>query len=566
VLFVLLVLAGAIVAVVILREGSPGARVALAYARAWAAHRYEAAYQLLAPSQRANLSEEAFAGRCERALLTATATGAQVGRSAAAGPNGTYLVQVTVRTRLFGTLRERFVLPVTTVAGKPYIAYNPSILFPGVPLDATLARETELPPRAAILAREGTPLAEGQRSPSLGEGPRPSPLGAAAEAVAGDVAPVRALPQSRRLELEGEGVPPQAMVGTSGLELYFDRQLRGRPGGRLFAGTRTLATVSPREGEPLRTTISPAVQRAAVAGLGGRLGSVVAIDPRSGEVLALAGLGANVLQPPGSTFKIITASAVLENHLAGLETTFPYRTATVLEGYKLENAGGESCGGTLIEAFAVSCNSVFVPLGVELGARRLVAMAEAFGFNHPLPLPGALTSTIPPANQIKTEVEVGSTAIGQGRVLASPLQMALAAATVGEGGIEPSPRIQPGGGGGRRVLKPATAAAVATLMRAVVTIGIGGAAAIPGVEVAGKTGTAELGSNPCGGAPEAGGGEGKGAGCAAAERANTDAWFAAFAPVRNPRVAVGVLVVRAGYGGETAAPIARQVIEAALGL
>jgi peptidoglycan glycosyltransferase len=548
-------------------QGSPAARLALAYARAWAAGRYQAAYQLLAPADRRQLSEQRFAQSCEAALRTATAYRARVGKTAVAGKGRTYLVKAAVETRLFGVLEERFALPVVFEAGKPFIAYSGSVLFPGVPVGATLRRETELPPRAAILAREGTPLAEGERPPALGEGPRFSPLGAPAAAVAGSVAPLADLPQQRRAELEAEGVPPEGMVGVSGLELYFDRRLRGQPGGRLVAGKKVLATAQPKSGEALHTTISPAVQKAAVEGLGNRLGGVVALNPKTGEVLAVAGLGADVLQPPGSTFKIITASAALEAHLVGLETSFPYRTATVLEGYKLENAGGESCGGTLIEAFAVSCNSVFVPLGVEIGAKRLVAMAEAYGFNHPLPFPGALTSTIPPANEIKGEVELGSSAIGQGKVLASPLQMALAAATVANGGIEPTPTIEPQPHPqGHRVIKPQTAAAVATLMRAVVTVGIGGAAAIPGVEVAGKTGTAELGSNPCGGAPEGGGGEGKGEGCAAAERQNTDAWFAAFAPLHHPQIAVGVLVVRDGYGGETAAPVARKVIEAALGL
>ena len=111
----------------------------------------------------------------------------------------------------------------------------------------------------------------------------------------------------------------------------------------------------------------------------------------------------------------------------------------MLDGVQLHNAGGESCGGTLTEAFAQSCNSVFAPLGAKLGGARLVAMAERFGFNHAPGIPGAAESTIPPASQIQGELDTGSTAIGQGQVLASPLQMALVAATVADGGRRPQP-------------------------------------------------------------------------------------------------------------------------------
>jgi penicillin-binding protein A len=286
----------------------------------------------------------------------------------------------------------------------------------------------------------------------------------------------------------------------------------------------------------------------------------------------VAGIGLDGLQPPGSTFKMVTLSAALEARIATPRSSFPYATFATLDGVKLSNAGGEECGGTLELAFAVSCNSVFAPLGVKVGAARLVAAAEQFGFNQPSGIDGAPTSTIPPASQIQGELDLGSTAIGQGQVLATPLQMALVAATIADGGRRPRPTFAPSGPApGPRVLSAGVAHTVRRLMESVVREGTGTAAAISGVVVAGKTGTAEL-KTQCTGAGSATSGEGQSGeprrgGCepgAASEAANTDAWFAAFAPAARARVDVAVLLVKDGAGGATAAPVAREVMEAAL--
>jgi peptidoglycan glycosyltransferase len=346
-----------------------------------------------------------------------------------------------------------------------------------------------------------------------------------------------------------------------------------------------------------------------VSALGGQYGGVIAMEPASGQVLGVAGIGLDALQPPGSTFKMITVSGVLEAGIARPTSTFPDATAATLDGVLLHNAGGEECGGTLVEAFAVSCNSVFSPLGVKLGAARLVAMAERYGFNHPPGIEGAAESTLPPASQIQGELAVGSTAIGQDQVLASPLEMATVAATIADGGRHLTPSLikasgaggqgeSAGGGsagsggadsggetgsgstdaGGTRAISAATARTVRGMMLDVVRFGTGTAAAIPGVEVAGKTGTAELGTPAaCDAGSEHKPAEGEehspsaehtseSSSCAAEQNnpKNTDAWFAAFAPALHPKIAVGVLMVRDGAGGESAAPVARQVIEAAL--
>jgi cell division protein FtsI/penicillin-binding protein 2 len=478
---------------------------------------------------------------------------------------------MSVETRLWGTLKEVLGMSVSDLSGGPHVSWAHSLLFPGLRDGESLSRRTTLPPRAALLARDGSTLADG---PASAAGARESPLGTAAAGVVGELGPV---PSSQVRELEAKGVPANAIVGTSGLELALDNQLRGTPGGQLLAGERVLASVVPKPSPAVHTTISPTVQRVAAEALGEQLGGIVAMDPESGQILAVAGIGIDDLQPPGSTFKMVTLTAALEAKVASEKSVFPYATSATLDGVKLENANGESCGGSLALAFAVSCNSVFAPLGVKVGATRLVATAERFGFNHPSGLPGAIESTLPEATQIQGELDVGSTSIGQGEVQASALQMLTVAATIADGGRRPAPTFETGHSTPVRVMSAATARMVRRLMIGVVREGTGTSAAIPGVVVAGKTGTAELGVPACPDKSEHGsestesssGEEAEEQGdndCSSgsSDPQNTDAWFASFAPALHPRIAVGVLLVKDGAGGETAAPVAKQVLETGL--
>jgi penicillin-binding protein A len=551
---------------------SPRTSVAERFARAWARGDYATMYGDIDDASQRRISQSAFAAAYHAAARTATETSLKVAGGARSDGHGAIVVSTEVGTRLWGALRESLRVRVANTPAGPRVLWGRALVFPGLRDGESLSRHTTLPPRAALLARDGSVLAEGAAS---GPGARESPLGAAAAGVVGEVGTI---PASRRSELQAQGVPEEAIVGTSGLELALDDRLRGTPGGELLAGGRVLASAPTRPAAAVRTTISPAVQEAAARALGGQFGGVVAMDPANGQILAVAGIGIDDLQPPGSTFKMVTLTAALEAKAATESTVFPYATSATLDGVKLENANGESCGGSLALAFAVSCNSVFAPLGVRVGAARLVATAESFGFNHAPGAEGAVASTLPPAGQIQGELDVGSTAIGQGQVQASALQMVTVAATIADGGRRPTPTFQARQAARPRVISAATAHTVRRLMIGVVREGTGTSAAIPGVVVAGKTGTAELGIPRCPGKSEHGSSseESKGGGEAEAKQReeacssgskdpqNTDAWFAAFAPALHPRIAVGVLLVKDGAGGETAAPVAREVLEAGL--
>ncbi len=521
------------------------------FARAWQQGRFPAMYSLLTPAAQKRWSAGAFASAYRLDAITATLRSVHVTRVRRHG-NGVEL-SVAVRTRAFATVSGVIHLPVKD--GK--VDWNPSMTFPGKPTAAKLTRQTAAPVRASILARDGRVIATG---PSAA---RTQPLGAIAQSIAGSLGQPQS--QTEIDSLTARGFPPGTLVGTSGLERIAEARVAGTPGGLLFAAGHVIATTKPRRAKAVRTTIDLGIQQAAVTALAGRLGGVAALDPRSGEVRALAGIAFSGPQPPGSTFKIVTASAALTAKLVKLSTPFPIQTEAVIDGVDLQNANGESCGGTLAQSFANSCNSVFAPLGVRIGAGRLVAQAERFGWNRTPSIPGALPSTIPQAAEINSPLAVGSTAIGQGKVLATPLQMASVAQSIAAGGLQTEPRVFADQRAVRhRVLTRRVANELEQMMIGVVAYGTGRSANLAPVKVAGKTGTAELTTTvkPAGQTqatpPVDQGVDAKPPGY------DTDAWFAAYAPVRRPKIAVCVLIVHGGAGGSTAAPAARGVLQAGL--
>jgi penicillin-binding protein A len=364
----------------------------------------------------------------------------------------------------------------------------------------------------------------------------------------------------------------------------------------------------PRRGATVITTIDPAIQTAAAHALGSEPGAVVAIDPATGDVLALVAnptfdpneissqvpdvarqaferLNADPekplvsrandeLFPPGSTFKLVTTAAALTN---GFGPDSQWDNPPVLDlpntSQTLSNFGGEHCLGgaskvSLADALRISCNVVFGEIGLALGPDKLAAQARAFGFapasgqgNVPFDIPFVQGVFPDPSYFADRAPAVALSAIGQDNVAANPMQMALVAAAIANGGVEMRPRLvseirDPSG----RVIKtygpqaystpltPENARLLTAMMVSVVQSGTGVNAQIPGVQVAGKTGTAQHGE---GQAPHA--------------------WFVAFAPADAPQIAVAVIVLDGGSlgsdatGGQVAAPIAKAVIEAALG-
>jgi len=382
--------------------------------------------------------------------------------------------------------------------------------------------------------------------------------------------------------------------GTDGAERTFNSQLAGKDA--TIASLADLLSADPKVND-VTLTIDPKVQKAASEALAGRRGAVVALDPRSGAILALVSaptfdpnpLAAHDLNavktawngyqadksnpllprayreryPPGSTFKVVTVAASLSSAPELISKAYPSLRDLDLRGTtkNLPNFGGSTCGGTAPELLRVSCNTGFGQMGLDLGAQKLRDRATAFGFGEkaPIDLPAAASSRFPSLDDLKTQPQLAFTAIGQLDVAATPLQMALTAGGIGNGGVVMSPHVlgkitdaagtvvdQPEQKPWKTALSADQAAALRDMMVGVVERGTARNMAIPGVQVAGKTGTAQtVGSK-------------------------AHAWIIGFAPASAPTIAVAVIVESqtdndGQTGGAVAAPIAKRVLQASLG-
>lgn len=540
------------------------------YAKAWAAQDFAAMYREIDDDARGRVSEKRFTMLNREALDTATSQRVVPGDITRV-EDDRFRLPVAVRTRLFGNLSGTVPITLVGKGDQARVRWTRSMTFPGLRGDEKLARTTELPPRATILARDGTtPLAEGSN--------RTSTVPNIANEVVGAVGPAK--PEDAAL-MRRLGVPSGATVGISGLERILNPQLIGQPGGTLKAGDRTLRRVPPRKAPAVRSSISLAVVKAAAEAqrTAPDASGTTVINSRTGEVLGFQGSAWTSLQPPGSTMKIITAAAALEDGVAKTSTVYPKETEAA--GYGIQNSNEELCGGTLVESFAHSCNSVFVPMGAKLGPKRFVEMAEKFGFNRPPGVPGASISSLPEASQMDVR-EAAESAIGQARVQATSLQIALMTATIANGGREPELTFLQSSKPAktRRVVSRKTASEMRQLMVAVISEGTGKSArvALPGITTAGKTGTAELaatqGAQCDQQAQDQSGTEGDSetpdppSACGNADGKSTTAWMSAFAPATasgsQAPIAIGVLRARDFQGGATAAPVASKVLTAAL--
>jgi peptidoglycan glycosyltransferase len=436
-------------------------------------------------------------------------------------------------------------------------------------------------PRGDIVSADGVTLAESVPSKDQFKYQREYPTGALFEPITGYFSFV---------------------YGSDGLERSYDKVLVGSKSPfhlptSLSQLEQILSPHSPAQSITL--TALDKLQVVAEQELAGRTGSVVAIDPKTGAILAMysnpsfdpSALASHSLSAeqaayrslqqiaggplataayrqrffPGSTFKIIDTSAIYDHQPSLASQSLPNLSALPLPDTvnELHNFAGEVCGGDLVEIFTVSCDTAFGKLGLELGASSLSAEAQAFGFNQapPVDLPFPATSTFPPVSSFAQDLPgLAYSALGQQDVQATPLEMAMVAGAIADGGTimtphlldyvsnsqnqvisryKPKPWLQ--------ATSPSTAAELTALMLSVVNSpnGTGVAAQIPGVEVAGKTGTAQTGTG------------------------RTDDWFVAFAPAQDPTIAVAVVLpdqpaANEYQGGTLAAPIARAVIQAYL--
>ena len=369
--------------------------------------------------------------------------------------------------------------------------------------------------------------------------------------------------------------------GSQGVELAFNEVLSGAAPAGWESAVRAEFDRESRTGNDVVLTIDPAVQAVAAAALGARKGAIVVLDPRNGEVIAMVSVptydpgslgtvgdallndpespllnrATQGLYPPGSTFKAVTATGILEKGVANPDTVVECPGEIVIDGFPV------SCRNTaqgvgkypFKQAFTFSVNAIFAQLGVQLGWTGLTDIARRYGFDSepPFTLQTAASQIHGPETEATTTL-LASTAFGQGELLATPLQMAQVAAVIANGGVLERPHLglreeDAGVAQGeleprssRRVITEELARTMREFMVSVVQNDQANGVKLPGIQVGGKTGTAEAGDG------------------------TSHAWFIAFAPADAPRVAIAVVVERGGQGGVVASPIAGQVIQAAL--
>ncbi|HEY5891423.1 MAG TPA: penicillin-binding transpeptidase domain-containing protein [Acidimicrobiia bacterium] len=383
------------------------------------------------------------------------------------------------------------------------------------------------------------------------------------------------------------------ILGNTNLEAAYSNELRSR---RDLTISDLVAVILGRDLRPrsIEVTLDADLQAAAYAALGGRRGAVVALDPRTGAILTsisspsydpepltgddadavwnallvdplspLSDRATRELYAPGSTFKTVVSATAIDTGTAGPETEFPDPVEFQLPGSTatISNFGGGDCNDgvpiTLLRAFVVSCNTTFADLAIRVGAADLGITADALGFNTDLDFDWTIPQAIFPTNALENDpAALGQSGIGERDVRATPLHMAMVAAAVANGGEVFSPYLvtrifdadgltiesfQPLSLGG--AMTTTTASIVGQMMERVVTEGTGRSAAVPGIRVAGKTGTSQ------------GSGE------------FPNPWFIGFAPIDNPTIALAVFLEggpelgESATGGALAAPIAADLFQ-----
>ena len=367
--------------------------------------------------------------------------------------------------------------------------------------------------------------------------------------------------------------------GTAGMEKAMDDLLMGRryPGTSIIGRIRHLLS-EPASGYDVITSIDLNLQRTVEQAFAGRKGAAVVMEVKTGRILAIASLpgfdpetvdsqwdkiisdvnsplynrALAGFYPPGSTFKIVVLAAALADGELDLTSTFDDPGTVTVEGHTIANAGGTAWGPiTLLEALAVSSNVVFAETARKIGSDRLLEMARAFGLGRRPPLAGDNVGAGRLPAGVLSQLELTQMAIGQYGLVTTPLQMAMVVQAVANDGLMMEPMlvdaVKGPGEGSRWANRPRpmgyvvgvqTARQIRQAMAEVVTRGTGRSAALRGIDVGGKTGSAE---NPQG---------------------RAHAWFVGMAPVDQPAICLAVVVEHGGSGGSVAAPIARRILAA----
>lgn len=348
---------------------------------------------------------------------------------------------------------------------------------------------------------------------------------------------------------ERRAARPDLQTAVAMMERALEQRLAGGRGRRLLAGAalREIARVEPANAPAIRTSLDEELQKKAVETLAGRPGALVVLDPRDGGIRVLVS-NPHPAQPgvspaadghlPGSTFKIVTAVAAAQAGALRPNQKIACPARARIAGRIITNFEDEASGTiTVRSAFARSCNTAFARIGSALGLTRIGKAARDLGIDG-TPTAGASPSYI---SLPRYEGEVATLAIGASTVTATPVAMAGVAATVARGGLRVLPHWGDGGEPKRRVLDAVSARNLLGMMEEVVKSGTGTKAAIPGVRLAGKSGTAEIR-----------GVDGRVLG--------NDAWFLAVAPSRPARLVVVCYLPFGGVGGRNAAPLVREFL------
>ncbi|MFG1703142.1 penicillin-binding transpeptidase domain-containing protein [Nonomuraea sp. M3C6] len=500
-------------------RGTP-AETAQRFAAAWQAGDWPAMAAQLAKPQQLGAYDQ------QRGALAVESSSIQLGKITESDDRARapYTATLTLKNLGKWSYQGQIDLMVADRAWK--VDWKPQTLHPSMTSGATFGLKTRWPDRAEITDADGSRIDTGTVGGSVQQ-----LVGFLDKATKKDVAKL------------GSSYKAGQAIGRGGLQETFQKRLAGTPATEIQLGGKTLETIEGADGEPVRTTLDPHVQAAAVAAVKDvdKPTSMVAVKPSTGEILAVVNNKGGFNRaldgryPPGSTFKAVTAIGLLAAGMSPQDQVTCPMYATV-GGLKIRNSEKEEFGSlSFLDSFAHSCNTTFAPLAEQkLGADKLLAAAEDVGFNQPLNI--GLPATKASFPKAQSGAELAAEAFGQARITASPLSMASVAAAIADGTWRP-PTLVPSlkQKAAERELPDGVKSPLHAMMAAVVSKGTAKSAGLP-AGTHGKTGTAEYGTG---------------------DKLESHAWFMGF----KGDVAFAVVVEGGGGGGKVAAPVAATFLK-----